>query len=536
MSASLNNETIRQLKTVLEKCVVLQSKDNVRLLFRDRRVTIWHDLISDTTSLSERIASLIVNLLDEADEKGQNALVLFLLVVAEHERTTRQKRQLQELARLVAKDLDLPDPLALEWSKPVDSHLRGNDEGIAKEERLPKQVEGVDSRLHRNGEGMVKIVAPKLSWVEWGQQAWAFFQRWWQAGPSIVRWLPVGVAVGLILLWFAPKLSDWVSSWPTPIPTQEVAQATATSPPPLAVTNTLTRTLTHTPKPSATSSLTHAPTLTNTQTLTVEMGAMQVSDKDGMVQMYVSAGTFLRGSSSGSSNETPQREITLDAFWIDQYEVNNNQYAQFLNERGDHLNCEGEPCTSIDNNTYIYLQEGVYKVKDNFADHPTIMVSWYGADAYCEWAGRRLPTEAEWEKAARGTDGRSYPWGNEFDGHLHNFCDAQCELDWADKSVDDGYPFTAPVGSYPAGASPYGVMDMFGNVWEWVNDWFNSDYYEFSPDQNPQGPGFGDYRVLRGGSWDNLGSVMRASDRSSGNPTDRYYNVGFRCAQEGFSP
>jgi formylglycine-generating enzyme required for sulfatase activity len=212
--------------------------------------------------------------------------------------------------------------------------------------------------------------------------------------------------------------------------------------------------------------------------------------------------------SEGPLNEGPVHKVYLDAYSIDKREATQEDYDKCV---------AAGKCKA--NNKH-----------DGFTGprQPVVGVTWDDAKSYCSWAGKRLPTEAEWEKAARGPDGRMYPWGNEFDGKKANFCDKNCSSEFA--AWDDGYAKTAPVGSYPSGASPYGALDMAGNVWEWTADWYQDDYYKNSPAKNPKGPDTGAYRVLRGGSWFDTTYDLRVAGRVYAYPPIQFFNIGFRCA------
>jgi len=240
----------------------------------------------------------------------------------------------------------------------------------------------------------------------------------------------------------------------------------------------------------------------------------------GMVD--VPAGAFWMGCNEVvddecEADESPYHEVTLDSFYIDKYEVTAGQYEACVN--GGACSYSGTP--SSPQRTY---QNG----RDN---HPVNYVNWSEAKAYCEWKGKRLPTEAEWEKASRSTDGRKFPWGNEAVSCSYVVMNESADVD----AYGCGIGHTWAVGSKPAGASIYGAMDMSGNVWEWVNDWYFTDYYDTSPLANPPGPDVepnsGDRRVLRGGSYDSSAGRLRSSNRNRENPSYQSGTWGFRCAQ-----
>ena len=257
---------------------------------------------------------------------------------------------------------------------------------------------------------------------------------------------------------------------------------------------------------------------------------------DGTEMAFIPAGAFSMGD-PGQQDESPSHQVFLDAYWIDRTEVTNRQYSQFLNAAAAETSfCQPlSACvlTAAENpDSRLDTKAGRYVVEVGYEDHPVTYVTWFGAYSYCEWAGARLPSEAEWEKAARGENGLRYPWGDTFLAASANFCDRNCTFETGrDDQSDDGWPTTAPVGSFPEGASPYGVADMTGNVWEWVNDWYSRDYYRQSPGRNPSGPDDGQQRSVRGGSWFSAAGELRTANRSSWPPNTATKLIGFRCAR-----
>ena len=276
------------------------------------------------------------------------------------------------------------------------------------------------------------------------------------------------------------------------------------------------------PSPTLTQSAAALPTSTAEQppapTQELKIGSRQTSPNDGMMLVYIPAGNFVMGSTDAQYEaavaqcasegyvqgicqkqfepEKPAHKVYLDAFWIDQTEVTNGMYTECVSAGS----CQASACQS--------------SAALNGEKQPVLCVDWAMAKIYCEWAGRRLPTEAEWEKGARGSDGRKYPWGIGIDPEKANY----------DLQIGK----TSDVGSYPAGASPYGALDMAGNVSEWVADWLGP--YSAATQRNPQGPTTGYFRVLRGGSWADNWWGTRSAFRIGDYPSEKDQSKGFRCA------
>jgi len=227
--------------------------------------------------------------------------------------------------------------------------------------------------------------------------------------------------------------------------------------------------------------------------------------KDGAPMVLVPAGEFTMGSEQGDDDEQPVHRVYLDSFYLDTFEVTNGRFAKFV------AAIQSEPPWGFaDQETPVV-----------HAERPVRWVNWLEATGYCLWAGKRLPTEAEWEKAARGTDGRTYPWGNDPPTAAH-----------AVFGLTEGAETVSPSGNRDPGRSPYGVHDLAGNLYEWVIDWYDDAFYTTIPASNPRGPSEGTAKVQRGGSYINSPYRLRSAFRTKGDPTEHDPHVGFRCAQD----
>lgn len=317
-----------------------------------------------------------------------------------------------------------------------------------------------------------------------------------------------GIIVAAFIFFFIAKsLSNNLPTSPSPTETPTIPTVTVTS----QVAVTLPTSTEIQIPPTATP---EQPIITPIPTL----GIGSSIESDGVTMMYVPAGNFIMGYYGYDAG--PAHTVYLDAYYIDKYEATNAAYQRCVYAGA----CN--PPKHNYSNTHVS-----YYGNSEFGDYPVIYVDWSMAKTYCEWRGNKLPTEAQWEKAARGTDGRDLPWGDpinwdDFWKDCSSFMNYYCgggNNTWAGD--------TTKVGSYEKGKSPYGLYDMAGNVSEWINDWYSHTYYQSSPSSNPLGPDTGQYRVMRGGSW--YGGGFGAVTRDWNDSTNTSYSLGFRCAKSG---
>jgi formylglycine-generating enzyme required for sulfatase activity len=344
------------------------------------------------------------------------------------------------------------------------------------------------------------------------------------------RWRPVWFTLGgLLVLAVGFFITRVLASQPEPPLTPIPVVPTFTRAPqtPTVVTEVPTETEpTEEPAAATPEAATEVPEVEVTEVAATEVAATEVGgtevastlpgglpaeivDSFGVPMVLVPEGNFMVGNENGDIDEVPVNSIFLDSFYIDKFEVTNALYARCVNEGA----CRA--LRRIDSFT-----RSSYFGNPEFDNYPVVYVDWNMANAFCEWRGAKLPTEAQWEKAARGQDGRTYPWGEEIDCRRANYQGGSA-------SCPGG---TTMVGTYTTGVSPYGAHDMAGNVWEWVADWYSEIYYQSIPPANPTGPEDGQSKVLRGGSWADDAPDLRVSNRLRFAPNYINFNIGFRCA------
>jgi len=391
---------------------------------------------------------------------------------------------------------------------PISTQVRKKvkEEKVAANKALREQKEDIQELVKPAQEKPVK--RKRSSYKELSAP---IFSRWKNATEGISSWLKkigirkfgIGISVMLIVtlgVFGVNSLIENLGNEEAPSPTQTNKPLIEFSITPEKLDPTVTATVTIAPAPVT-------PSITPTSKYSI---GSTMTGKDGMTLLYVPAGDFDMGSENTRSDEIPIHTVYLDAFWIDQTEVTNAMYAM----------CVKDGVCDEPSNKSSYTRNNYYG-NSEFNNYPRDIVLWDESNIYCEWADRRLPTEAEWEKAARGENAFTYPWGNDEPNNIL--------LNYSGDIGD-----TTEVGSYPSGASPYGALDMAGNVGEWVADWYDGDYYGKSPTINPAGPLTGKTRVNRGGSWINgfIDDSIRSAFREHGLPTMTGVGRGFRCAMD----
>jgi len=413
---------------------------------------------------------------------------------------------------------------------PAYRYARAGDLAVALQDAVSKSKEVSQAKASPSAETVTKATTPSSTREQTRKTPPSRPVEPTKTPPGGKR-IAAAVITGIVILALvaAACVTIWTLARPkpaTPAPTFTVAQAltataqttgAVTTPSPVAtaeatatalvaITETPTATpTTAPPTDTPTPTVTPSPTAMPTPVSPAEPAAGTIKVFGGTEMVYVPSGKFTMGSDSGDPDESPVHTVYLDGFWIDRTEVTNAAFQKCV---------EAGACSRPINSSNT--RDNYYN-NPTFADYPVIYMNHYDAEGYCRWVGKRLPSEAEWEKAARGTDGRAWPWGDTFDaGKL---------------GIGRGED-TARAGSNPAGASPYGALDMAGNVLEWVADWYAPDYYAQSPERNPQGTATGVDNVLRGGRWWDAEYDLRTTRRWHLGSNTRTAYLGFRCARD----
>jgi serine/threonine-protein kinase len=491
IAAALSRD-IRVIPVLVDGMVMLRSTelpDNLMALARRNALQVNHHSFNAD-------ARRLISQLELALKSAEDSRILKARKLREeHERNEREAREAEERKRAEIGEQEERARLAAEEKKRLENRKK-------EEERKRKEAEEKAAREKIEAEEKARRAVLRKKRL---QETAVRIKNIFRGGNN----LPFYIGGGVIILFFFGYIINGAFTPVTPsVPTENTA-ALASPSATTAITELPTNilpTLTFSPVPELAKTATPEPTpMPENPPEDPTIGSTWIQSKDEMVMVYVPAGEFLMGSGDGDSDEKPVHTVNLDAYWIDQTEVTNAMYA----------NCVATGVCNPPNSSKSYTR-GSYYGNSEFDNYPVIFVSWFNAVTYCEWASRRLPTEAEWEKAARGTDERVYPWGDTVDESLANY----------NQHVGD----TTVVDDYEKGVSFYGAFNMAGNVWEWVSDWYDENYYINSPLSNPVGTGTNPVR--RGGSWLDNENLVRSALRGHDFPLYASNNLGFRCARD----
>jgi formylglycine-generating enzyme required for sulfatase activity len=468
----------------------------------------------EQAKISDHIAKAVASMEREDWDTASRHYRDVLILQPEHlaaQVGLRTALESMELAQLYEQALLYQDANQLEEAARVLQRILEKD---AAYRNVPELISEINMRL---GEQAFQAPEEERSPPDSERSRFGFLN----AVPRGLLYLGAGIGLVLILALACWGGNTFMASMretetPTPVATPtliEILYFTDT-PSPVVATATQLPTDTLTPPPTDTSTLESAITPSHTPTIGLPE---QIVDNFGVPMVLVPAGSFEMGGKDNEEYEKPIHTVPLDDFYIDQYEVTNARYAKCVDE-GVCVPPANTKLRSTDN----------YYANDQYLDFPVINVNWHNAKTYCEWRNARLPTEAEWEKAARGgLEGRRYSWGDSFKENLANFCDMNCPFSWKDERVNDNYAETAPVGSYTPNG--YDLYDMAGNVWEWTDDWF----YVYPGGDPKASDEFGTtHRVMRGGAWDGNKRYLFVAYRKSVLPYNTNFSYGIRCARD----